>query len=78
MQEPEPEQPRPLRPPRDWYSASGTGWGAKHDKPNPFAKAWNRLKQDFVETGHDLREEPGEVPYRLKKRLDWYIKGGQP
>ena len=76
--EQEPEQPRPLNPVRDWYSASGTGWGPNHDQPNPFARALKRLRQDVIETGYDLRDEPGEFPYRLKKRLDAYIKGETP
>lgn len=63
--------------PRDWYSASGTGWGPSHDQPNPFAKAMRRLRQDAGETLDDLRDEPEEVPYRLKRRLDDYIKGRQ-
>lgn len=63
---------------RDWYSAEGTGWGEKHDQPNPFAKAMRRLRQDASETLSDLRDEPGEVPYRLRRRLDDYIKGQNP
>ena len=61
--------------PRDWYSATGTGWGEQHDQPNPFARAMRRLRRDASETLSDLRDEPEEVPYRLKRRLDDYIKG---
>jgi len=68
-------QHAPPSPPRDWYSALGTGWGERHDQANPFAKALRRLRQDTSETLNDLRDEPEEVPYRLKRRLDSYIKG---
>lgn len=61
--------------PRDWYSAEGTGWGPQHDQPNPIARAFRRLRQDVSETRDDFRDELSEVPYRLKKRLDAYIKG---
>lgn len=68
------------RQPRDWWSATGTGWGPNHDQPNPFAKAFSgalqRLKRDVIETGYDLIEEPGEVPFRVRHRIDQHILGG--
>jgi len=60
---------------RDWWSANGTGWGAEHDQPNPFARALQRLKQDASEAIDDLRDEPSEVPYRIRTRLNDFIKG---
>jgi hypothetical protein len=69
-----PPAPSPQLP-RDWWSARGTGWGPNHDKPNPFAELLTRLQTDATETVADVRDELGEVPYRLKRRLDDYIKG---
>lgn len=61
---------------RDWLSSSGTGWGPHHDQPNPFAKMLHQVKQDAIETVGDIRDEPSEVPGRLKQRLDSYMIGG--
>ncbi len=62
---------RPLQP-RNIYS---TGWGEQGDRPSPMKRGWEQLKRDAREIQSDLQDEPDEVAPRLKRRLDWYIKG---
>ncbi len=71
------EDKEPPLHPQDWLSSGGTGWGPDHNQPNPFARAFRQVKQDAMETVDDIRDEPSEVPYRLKKRLDEYMPGGR-
>lgn len=82
---PQDELPKPLTTPvsinisgspsRDWWSASGTGWGPNHDRPNPYAVAAKHLAQDARETIMDVRDEPEEVLYRIGERLKAYLPG---
>ena len=59
-------------PAKDWWTS---GWGPNRDQPNPFLKLVRRAKQDVEETAMDLRDEPSEVPDRIRKRLKSYVTG---
>lgn len=51
----------------------GSGWGVNHDQPNPIIKLGKRLWQDASETVGDIKDEPGEVPYRIRERFKSYF-----
>lgn len=50
-----------------------SGWGPDHDQPNPIKRLGQRLVRDATETVQDLRDEPQEVPYRLRERARGYV-----
>lgn len=49
------------------------GWGPEGDQPNPFVKAAKDVMQDARETVSDIKDEPAEVPYRLRERAKRYF-----
>lgn len=50
----------------------GPGWGERGDQPNPIIQLGKRLITDATESVQDLKEEPGELLYRLRERVRSY------
>ena len=59
------------------------GWGPEGDQEDPFTKTAKRIVTDVKETVGDLKDEPSEVPYRIRERISSYFpwvktRGKQP
>lgn len=57
---------------KPWWDPS-TGWGENGDQPNPIVKLGKQIATDAVETVSDLKNEPEEVPYRIRERARSYF-----
>lgn len=60
-----PPAPKPKR--RPW------GWGPNGDKEDPITQLVKKVARDYKETAMDLRDEPQELPYRIRERLRSYV-----
>ena len=49
------------------------GWGPDGNSENPFLKLGKQVVRDTKETISDIRDEPAEVPYRIRERLLDYV-----
>lgn len=49
------------------------GWGPKGDQSDPFTRLGKRVIRDARETVSDIKDEPAEVPYRIRERLRGYF-----
>ena len=49
------------------------GWGPNGDQENPLVKLGRRVAGDARETVYDIKDEPQEVPYRIKERIKSYL-----
>lgn len=49
------------------------GWGEDGTQSNPFTRLGKQVVQDARETVDDIKDEPAEVPYRIKERFRGYF-----
>ena len=65
---PEPRRGTPMS-----RAAGIDGWGERGDQENPLIGLGRRIAGDARETVSDIKDEPAEVPYRLRERARSYF-----